>query len=260
LTQQLTGLVKQMMSAVASNPAQKTTLAQLATTAQASLKQGNLQQAAAGIASLQQALAGGSGASSGPSSGNGAAPLDGAAATPVLPAPPLPASPPPASPPPASPPPPTAGAAPATAPQSNGAAVKPSDTPAGKVHAKAGVAWKATHTKMTGDLDQLTSKFTAAFKDHAQADELQKAFKAKIDGVLGQLDQSLSAKLGELNEAKDAAAHSKIITEAKAIMSKYQQVVASDPTIAAIDKNPFAPIGLQKTLTTTLSTLAKVLT
>jgi hypothetical protein len=112
---------------------------------------------------------------------------------------------------------------------------------------------------MTSEIDQLTSKFTDAFKDHAQAAELQKAFKAKIDGVLGKLDQSLSSKLGELDGAKDSAAHAKIVADAKKILAQYQQVVSNDPTIAQIDKNPFAPIALQKTLTTTLSTLAKVL-
>ncbi len=224
LTVQLTSLAKQMMTAIAGNPALKTTLAPLATAAQASLKQGNLQQAAASIASLQQAL-------------SGAAAPGGAS-------------------------PPASGAAPAAAgdpPPADAAAVAPADTPAGKAHLKAGMAWKATHAKMSGDLDQLTSKFTDAFKEHPQAVDLQKAFKAKIDGVLGTLDHSLSAKLDELQGAKDGAAHAKIVTEAKAILAKYQQTVSSDPTIAAIDKNPFAPIGLQKTLNATLSTLAKVI-
>ena len=218
LTAQLTGLVKQMITAIGGNPGLKTTLAPLATTAQTALKQGNLQQAAAGIASLQQALASGGGA---PANGAGAPPPppDGAAA----------------------PPPNGAVAAPPAPPAPGGDAIKPSDTPAGKAHAKAGVAWKATHTKMTGEIDKLTSQFTDAFKDHAQAAELQKAFKSKIDGVLGKLDQSLSSKLGELDGAKDSAAHAKIVADAKKILAQYQQVVSSDPNDCPDRQEPVCP-------------------
>ena len=57
LTQTLTGLVKQMMAVVAQDPSQKAGLAELATAAQASLKRGDLAQAAAGIEILRQAIA-----------------------------------------------------------------------------------------------------------------------------------------------------------------------------------------------------------
>jgi hypothetical protein len=56
LTQTLTGLVKQMMGVIAKDPSQKAALAELATDAQASLKRGDLAQAAAGIEVLRQAI------------------------------------------------------------------------------------------------------------------------------------------------------------------------------------------------------------
>ena len=139
------------------------------------------------------------------------------------------------------------------------APARPSDTPAGRTHAKAKVAWLATRTKMTGDLDQLSGKFGDAFKDHGRAADLQKAFKDRIDSVLGDLDEALAAKLEEVNQAEDAAAHAKIVEEARQIMTRYQSVVASNPTIKALDSNPFVPMNLEKTLTATLGILTKAL-
>ena len=56
LTRTLTGLVKRMIGVIAKDPKQKTALAELATDAQASLKRGDLEQAAAGIEILKTAL------------------------------------------------------------------------------------------------------------------------------------------------------------------------------------------------------------
>ena len=148
----------------------------------------------------------------------------------------------------------------AAAPSTGTAApARPSDTPAGRTHAKAKVAWLATRTKMTGDLDQLSGKFGDAFKDHGRAADLQKAFTDRINSVLGDLDEALAAKLDEVNQAEDAAAHAKIVQEARQIMTRYQSVVAGNPTIKALDNNPFVPLNLEKTLTATLGTLAKAL-
>ena len=66
LTRQLTGLVKQMMAVIAKDPTQKTALAEFAIDAQASLKRGDLDQAAAGIDMLRQAIEAGGGASAAP--------------------------------------------------------------------------------------------------------------------------------------------------------------------------------------------------
>lgn len=64
LTGTLTALVKRMMDVIANDPSKKAALAELATDAQASLKRGDLAQAAAGIDVLQQAIDGASGTTS----------------------------------------------------------------------------------------------------------------------------------------------------------------------------------------------------
>lgn len=63
LARELTALVKQMLDVIRQDPSQKVALAELATDAQASLKRGDLDQAAAGIEVLRQALDAGSGGS-----------------------------------------------------------------------------------------------------------------------------------------------------------------------------------------------------
>jgi hypothetical protein len=42
-------------------------------------------------------------------------------------------------------------------------------------------------------------------------------------------------------------------------MQRYQDFVASDETLSELDRNPFVPLAIQKTLTATLSVLAKSL-
>lgn len=78
LAQSLTGLVKQMLDVIRQDPSQKAALAELATDAQASLKRGDLDQAAAGIEILRQAL---DAATDTGSTGNGALDQDGSAAS-----------------------------------------------------------------------------------------------------------------------------------------------------------------------------------
>lgn len=56
LTRDLTGLVKRMLEVIRQDPSQKAALAELATDAQASLKRGDLDQAAAGIEVFRQVL------------------------------------------------------------------------------------------------------------------------------------------------------------------------------------------------------------
>ena len=222
LTARLTDLVKQMMGVIAKNPTQKSALAELAMNAQASLKRGDLDSAAEGVEILRQAIDSAQAGSSSDDPASAADPGDPTEAQGETP-------------------------------------VAPKFTAAGKAHAKARVAWLATRAKVSSQLDGLSNEFESAFKDHGKAADLQQAFKQRIDGVLNDLDEELANKLDEVNEAPDAAAHAKIVEEARQIISRYQSFVTSDPTIAALDKNPFVPLDLQKTLTATLGTLSKVL-
>jgi hypothetical protein len=123
--------------------------------------------------------------------------------------------------------------------------------------AKARLAWVATRQKVEGDLGNLHGSFAKAFKGHGMERDLTKAFRARVDTVLGTLDETLAHKLDAVNSATDPAQRAKLVQEAHATIQTYNKHVASDPTIAALDKNPFVPLSIQKTMTATLSALAK---
>ncbi len=125
--------------------------------------------------------------------------------------------------------------------------------------AKARVAWIATRKKVENDIDKLQGAFTAAFKDHPVGPDLGTAFKARADKVLDALDETLAHKLDEVTRATDAAQHARLVQEARQIIQRYETTIASDPTIKALDENPFVPVSIQKTMTATLSTLSKLI-
>jgi hypothetical protein len=71
------------------------------------------------------------------------------------------------------------------------------------------------------------------------------------------LGRELADKLDEVTSGSDPAAHSKLIEEAKAIMQRYETYLAGAPVIAALDTNPFMPVAIRQTLSTTLTALVR---
>ena len=257
-----------MIGVITSDPTQKNVLAPLAVAAQTSLS-GDMQQAAAGVAALQQALSGGSAntaAPAAPAAPNGAAPPSPPATTS---APPADSGRPTAAPaaaatngatPPMSPPATSAappnGAAPTAPTPPNGAATgAPASSPAiaQGPHRLGRDAWK----KVEGDLGKLHSAFANAFKGHEQEEQIGKAFQARVETVLNTLDEGLAHTLDAVNNAKDPSQRTQLVQQAQQMLQKYQQHVASDPTIAALDNNPFVPLSVQKTMTATIAALAR---
>ena len=149
---------------------------------------------------------------------------------------------------------------------SSGAAAAPGAPPAAPAPVKAAAtfltarkAWLATRQKVETDISKLQSSFSSAFKDHDMAADLEAAFQTRVESVLGKLDAELAEKLDAVSKTADPAQHAKLVGEARKIMQRYQDFVDSDPTLTEIDSNPFVPLAIQKTLTTTLSALSKAL-
>lgn len=149
------------------------------------------------------------------------------------------------------------GAAGAAAPQAAAGAAGPKNGMGSPVFNKAKLTWVATRKKVEDELEKLHSTIQAAYKDHGVVDDLEKAFRTTVEPVLGNLDHTLLDKLDEVGEAADAASHSKLVSEAQAIINKYQGYLGSEPLIAKLDENPFVPLALEKTLTASLGVLAK---
>jgi len=229
LTADLTALVKQMIAVIATDPSKKSALAELATNAQASLKRGDLQGASAGIDVLREALSGGGDSSLQPSPNGGprTAPAPGAAAPPN-------------------------GAAAATT-----AAASPDASAAAATIAKARTAWTATRQKVEADLGKLQDQFGTAFKGHEQEDQITKKFRDRVETVLETLDEGLANTLDSVNKAKDPGERAKLVQQAHTLLQKYQQHVATDPTIAALDANPFVPMAVGKTMGATIDALSR---
>ena len=143
-----------------------------------------------------------------------------------------------------------------TAPGSAPGPQAPTPSPA---IAKARQAWVATRQKVDADISNLHDAFTAAFKDHGRQGDLTKAFRDRVDSVLETLDEALAHKLDAVNGATDAGERAKLVQEAHTLIDGYNKHVASDPTIAELDKNPFVPLSIQKTMTATLTALSKAI-
>ena len=256
LAKQLKGLVKQMLTVIAQNPSQKAALAQLATSAQQSLKQGDLQGASAGMDILTEALADasgadGSGGANGADAGqnaNGAAANAGGSTDDA----------------------PDATAANASTGQGdeNGAvpdsdaSAPPADVsgdPAARKLHKSHAAWRATRAKVDNELQKLVKAVMAA----AEGEEMVKGFEEEFQKVVGpmldEIDGELSDVMQKAAAEKDGEKRRKLMEHARGRMEHHRKSVESNEIIVNIDSNPFLQVAVGKTLTSTLNTLSAAL-
>ena len=250
LTADLKELVKRMLAVIAADPSQKSALAELATDAQASIKRGDFAQAAAGIEILRDAL---DDAGSGDDAGAGKRPApvkadtgqrpEVSAATASSTTTQAQTSATPAS---------------ATAPiPAKGGAARVDPAAHAPVIEKARTAWVATRQKIQGDVGHLHANVSTAFKGHEKEAEIVQALQQKIHGMFDKFDDGLEHILHGVNNAKDHEQRDKLVQQAHAMLQKYEQHIAADPAIAAVDKNPFVPMAIKKTMSATLGALMK---
>jgi len=127
------------------------------------------------------------------------------------------------------------------------------------VFTKARSAWLATRTKVETDINKLQDEFLSSFKGHAKVSDLEKGFRSRVETVLATMDQELAHTLDAATKVNDLSQHANLVRNAKQIIQRYEDFVASDSTIAALDSNPFVPLAIQKTFTATLSVLSKTI-
>jgi len=154
----------------------------------------------------------------------------------------------------------------ATVPPAAKAAAAPPDAAAAAqaaartaTNAKARAVWVATRQKVERDLGQLHGAFTSAFKGHQSEGKLTQAFRARVDTVLDTLGEELADTLDAVNGAADPAQRQKLVEQAHAHIAQYAKHVATDPTIGALDRNPFVPLSIGKTMSATLAALSKTI-
>ncbi|HEY0265437.1 MAG TPA: hypothetical protein VGC16_01715 [Rhizomicrobium sp.] len=154
---------------------------------------------------------------------------------------------------------PAAASATAAAPAAEAAASNGKPAAAATI-SKSSLAWGATRKAVEGQINALHSKMTEAYKDHGFGADLDKFFKSKVDPVLEKLDSRLSEILDEAGKATEAAQQKELMTEAQKVISSYEGYLAGEPLIKQLDKNPFAELKIEETLTKTLATLNKSIT
>ena len=255
LAKELTQLVRQMMKVIASDPSQKAGLAELATDAQASLKRGDLEQAAAGIDIFRQAMGGTSDTTPQPPAGgeDATAPADVEAAAPQEDAPDQSAQ--------------TYESESAPSEQEEGEQGEGQDGAEEDAHVKRRrrqmgkslSAWTATRARIDKDLEKLRKQIEASHDDNEFGDDLSDSLTEALQPVLESLDEGLERILAQAAKAKRREEHEKLQQEAMEAIKRLTASLQNHPVILHVDANPFVPMQLGKTLTATLQTLGGIM-
>jgi len=124
-------------------------------------------------------------------------------------------------------------------------------------YAKSRLAWLAARQKVQSEMEKLRGGLIAAFDGFDIEAEIHSEYTEFVAPVLAALDESLADKLDEATNATSPAARAKLVEEAKAIIQRYQNYLAGEPVIVALDANPIVPVTIGQTLTTTLTALAQ---
>ena len=123
---------------------------------------------------------------------------------------------------------------------------------------KSAQIWTATTRKVKGDLDRLRGAIINAYPDDGLAKQLGDAFDARVAELRKQLDepilmQLLNAATKEQNEQKRAAG----IEGAKKVIAKHAAFFEGQGIIGDLDANPFLPLTIKTTMSTTLAAMEK---
>jgi hypothetical protein len=125
-------------------------------------------------------------------------------------------------------------------------------------YTKARQIWIAARKRVEDEIEKLRAEIVATYQADGVAGDLEARYRTRVSGISTALDASLSEKLNAVAGAVDPAQRAKLIGEARGIMAQYQSYVASEPLLADLDDNPFVPLTIRQTVSTTLSALAKV--
>ena len=124
---------------------------------------------------------------------------------------------------------------------------------------KSRTVWMATRAKVDADIQKLSEFIMSIDHNGAFGDDLEQNFLAVVDPVLSTLDDSLTGYLTEAEHAKNEETVKRALTQARSTIDLFQKFVAANKTIKELDSNPFMPIAVASTLTTSLSALAAAL-
>lgn len=118
-------------------------------------------------------------------------------------------------------------------------------------------AWTGTQQKVKAEVDKLRGELARTFQGEPFAAEIMAKFNTKVMPIVQKFDDRL---LDILDDAMNVAAgpeREALIVQSKAVMKDYLTFAMTEPLINDFDSNPFVPLAIRATVTTTLAALAK---
>lgn len=121
--------------------------------------------------------------------------------------------------------------------------------------AKSRQAWIGTRQRVEADITRLRAALLAEYGQRAEVGAIVAAYDEKVQTVLDRLDLRLADHLDGAASATGELRTEKL-AETKAVIAEYAAFLQQEKLITDLDSNPFVPLAIQKTVSTTLAALA----
>jgi len=136
----------------------------------------------------------------------------------------------------------------------------PREPPAGMAgavnYAKCRLIWLGTRKKIEADIDRLADAVREAYADEGTGDTLGEMFRQRVAPIMAGFDESLADKLDEAVNQTDPEKHQALVAEARQIIGRYGDFLATEPLIAKLDANTLLPVAIAQTMNTALQALS----
>jgi hypothetical protein len=122
------------------------------------------------------------------------------------------------------------------------------------VYEQSGAVWVSARRKVGAELKQLETAIVQTYGDPALAEDVQRSVR-RLDRVLQLFDEQIAQTLNAAAGSQDAEATRALHGQARDAIARYQAHL-DDPLVRELDDNPFVPVAVRATLSTTLGALA----
>jgi hypothetical protein len=124
-------------------------------------------------------------------------------------------------------------------------------------YAKSRLSWLDATKRVSSDIARLRSALQSDYADDDDAPALLEAFDERVAPVLQTFDEALADKLDEAVNATDPNARQKLVEEARALIGRYTEFLATDDVIAGLDENPFVRLSIRSSFGSTLKGISE---
>ena len=118
-------------------------------------------------------------------------------------------------------------------------------------------AWTGTQQKVKAEVEKLRGELARTFQGEPFAAEITAKFDTKVMPIVEKFDDRLLDILDDAMNVPDGPEREALIVQSKAVMKDYLTFAMTEQLINDFDGNPFVPLAIRATVTTTLAALAK---